>query len=258
MWCENRAKRCLRKHSIPSFQSAYHLAHTLCYDPNIFTPPPPYMCKDIVRSVCSICSVCFVCSSYSVCSAYSVTLLTLCSLSTLCTLSQRHGIRTSQGYDPHCPVEEQHPSLPMLAITTMNTSPIPFHPLHPLPLPPSSTPPSFHPLPLPPSPTPLPTLPPSSIPLPLPPPFAPSSILYLSLLPPSTPRSCTDDVFSVEVALDLNELEALTTQRRDVRHQLEKAIAVWKATGASFLALYISVTVLLCCCVCFFVVYFCV
>ena len=39
------------------------------------------------------------------------------------------------------------------------------------------------------------------------------------------------EVYSVEVALDLNELEALTNQRRDVRDMLEKAIAVWKATG---------------------------
>ena len=38
-------------------------------------------------------------------------------------------------------------------------------------------------------------------------------------------------MYSVEVALDLNELEALTNQRRDVRDMLEKAIAVWKATG---------------------------
>jgi hypothetical protein len=39
------------------------------------------------------------------------------------------------------------------------------------------------------------------------------------------------DVYSVEVALDLNELEALTTQRRNVRDALEKSIAIWKATG---------------------------
>jgi hypothetical protein len=39
------------------------------------------------------------------------------------------------------------------------------------------------------------------------------------------------EVYSVEVALDLNELEALTTQRRNVRDALEKSIAIWKATG---------------------------
>jgi hypothetical protein len=39
------------------------------------------------------------------------------------------------------------------------------------------------------------------------------------------------DVYSVEVALDLNELDILTTHRRRVRDKLEKAIAVWKATG---------------------------
>lgn len=35
----------------------------------------------------------------------------------------------------------------------------------------------------------------------------------------------------MEVALDLNELESVTMQRRDVRDDLEKAIALWKATG---------------------------
>ena len=38
-------------------------------------------------------------------------------------------------------------------------------------------------------------------------------------------------VYSVEVALDLNELEALTNHRRYVRDMLEKSTAVWKATG---------------------------
>ena len=40
-----------------------------------------------------------------------------------------------------------------------------------------------------------------------------------------------DLVYSVEVALDLNELEALTNHRRYVRDMLEKSTAVWKATG---------------------------
>ena len=40
-----------------------------------------------------------------------------------------------------------------------------------------------------------------------------------------------DLVYSVEVALDLNELEALTNHRRYVRDALEKSTAVWKATG---------------------------
>jgi hypothetical protein len=38
-------------------------------------------------------------------------------------------------------------------------------------------------------------------------------------------------VYSVEVALDLTELEMLTEQRRNVRDALEKSIALWKATG---------------------------
>ena len=38
-------------------------------------------------------------------------------------------------------------------------------------------------------------------------------------------------MYSVEVALDLNELESLTNERRNVRDMLEKCIAVWKATG---------------------------
>ena len=40
-----------------------------------------------------------------------------------------------------------------------------------------------------------------------------------------------DLVYSVEVALDLNELEALTNHRRYIRDALEKSTAVWKATG---------------------------
>jgi hypothetical protein len=39
------------------------------------------------------------------------------------------------------------------------------------------------------------------------------------------------DVYSVDLALDLNELDALTSQRRNVRDMLEKSIAIWKATG---------------------------
>ena len=38
-------------------------------------------------------------------------------------------------------------------------------------------------------------------------------------------------VYSVEVALDLNELDALTLERRLIRNALEKAIALYKATG---------------------------
>ena len=38
-------------------------------------------------------------------------------------------------------------------------------------------------------------------------------------------------VYSVEVALDLNELDALTLERRLVRNALEKSIAQYKATG---------------------------
>jgi hypothetical protein len=51
----------------------------------------------------------------------------------------------------------------------------------------------------------------------------------------------SDDVFWVEVALDLNELEALTTQRRDTRDMLEKSIALWKATGETLFVVNIII-----------------
>lgn len=43
-------------------------------------------------------------------------------------------------------------------------------------------------------------------------------------------RLFPDDIYSVEIALDLNELEDLTNQRKKIRHNLEKSIALWKAT----------------------------
>jgi len=39
------------------------------------------------------------------------------------------------------------------------------------------------------------------------------------------------DVFAVEVMLDLKQLETLCEERRKIRNQLEKAIALWNATG---------------------------
>jgi hypothetical protein len=43
-------------------------------------------------------------------------------------------------------------------------------------------------------------------------------------------RLFPNEVYSVEIALDLNELEDLTNQRKKIRHNLEKSVALWKAT----------------------------
>lgn len=51
-------------------------------------------------------------------------------------------------------------------------------------------------------------------------------------------------VYSVEVALDLTELEMLTEQRRNVRDALEKSIALWKATGSPYVIIVIIVIIL--------------
>ena len=40
----------------------------------------------------------------------------------------------------------------------------------------------------------------------------------------------TDNVFSIEIALDLNELESLDAARKDIRNKLEKATAKYNAT----------------------------
>lgn len=40
-----------------------------------------------------------------------------------------------------------------------------------------------------------------------------------------------DQVYAVELAYDLNELDQLILQRRSVRDRLEKSVALWKATG---------------------------
>ena len=48
-----------------------------------------------------------------------------------------------------------------------------------------------------------------------------------------TSLSCTIvcQVFNVEIALDLSELNALTAKRQSVRDKLEKAIAAYEATN---------------------------
>jgi len=44
-------------------------------------------------------------------------------------------------------------------------------------------------------------------------------------------RLFPNEIYSVELALDLNELEDLTNHRKKIRHNLEKSIALWKAAN---------------------------
>ncbi|RYG67263.1 hypothetical protein EON64_07835, partial [archaeon] len=58
----------------------------------------------------------------------------------------------------------------------------------------------------------------------------PASLRSAPMLTDFFERIFAGDVYSVEIALDLKELEDLTAHRREVRNKLEKAVAVYKAT----------------------------
>jgi hypothetical protein len=59
----------------------------------------------------------------------------------------------------------------------------------------------------------------------------PSSLRSTGILQDFFERLFPEDVYAVEIALDLNELAELVERRKQVRNALEKSIAVWKATN---------------------------
>lgn len=59
----------------------------------------------------------------------------------------------------------------------------------------------------------------------------PASLRSTTILKDFFERLFPGDLFAVEIALDLNELDELATRRKQVRNSLEKSIAIWKGTG---------------------------